>query len=173
MADTIPDLWSDDISVKVLSPLAILRAQAGPLAQKTRGLLQVQIETTETTGGRLLHQFDLVATALNNFRRRILIAKHHKDLVYPVIIEAECFIPEGNDPIASMAQRMSTLSFQRTNQLAEGERRAVTAPEFIDLVGEVLHSFQVRALIQSLIARSNDQIAATEPASPSEAESAE
>ena len=154
MPATIPVLWSDDISVDVLSPIAILRAQAVPLMQKTKGLLQAEVETITSESGRVQHQFDLVAPALNHFRRRILVATHQIDLVYPVVVEAECFEPVKRT--GSIAAN-DALVFLSPNGLFENERRAATDQEFIKLVGEVFHSIEVRSLIASLIARSNDQ----------------
>ncbi len=170
MAGTIPVLWSDDISVDVLSPVAILRAQARPLAEKTKGLLRADIESITSDTGRVKHQFDLIAPALGNFRRRVLTATHQKDLVYPVIVEAECFLPEYNSPISRVAARMQSASSIGPNTLPDGQRLAATDQEFIKLVGEVFRSSQVRSLIQSLIARSNDRENASEspPADPGE-----
>jgi hypothetical protein len=172
MSATIPVLWSDDITVDVLSPVAILRSQTGPLSQITKGLLEAGIETITSDSGKVQLQFDLVAPVLNNFRRRILLATHQKDLVYPVVVEAECFISEDSSPILRGIARIQS-PLQVTNQLLEGQRRAATDQEFIKLVGEVLRSPQVRSLIQSLIARSNDQKSISGSTSPENEESPE
>ncbi len=169
MAATIPVLWSDDISVDVLSPLAILRAQTGPLSQRTKGILEADIETITSDSGKVQHRLDLVAPALNNFRRRILLATHQKVLVYPVVVEAECFLPERVDQtideqLSSFATNI--MAVRGGDQLSEGQRRAATDTEFINLVGEVLRSRQIRSLIQSLIARSNDQNILSDNSSP-------
>ena len=73
MNESIPVLWSDDISSDPASPIAILRAQQRPLRQKTKGLLEAEIETTTSDSGRVGHGFDLVAPALNRARYRILV----------------------------------------------------------------------------------------------------
>jgi hypothetical protein len=153
MSATIPVLWSDDISVDVVSPLAILRAQTGPLSRMTKGLLEAEIETITSDSGKVQHQFDLIAPVLNNFRRRILIATHQRDLVYPVVVEAEFSLPDDRPP------NLSAVAGTRprpTDLPLDGRRPAATVQEFIKLVGEVLRSPQIRSLIQSLIARSND-----------------
>jgi hypothetical protein len=161
MSSAIPVLWSDDISVNVLSPIAILRAQIEPLRQKTKGILEGNIETITTEKGKVRHQFDLVAPALNGFRRRILTATHQQDLVYPVVIEAECFAFEAKTiriTPAAMIEGLRERKVPPSDALEEQERRAATEQEFIELVGKVLRSYQVRGLIQSMIARSNDQV---------------
>jgi hypothetical protein len=159
MPATIPVLWSDDISVDVLAPIAILRAQAGPLSQKTKGLLVAGIETITSESGTVQHQFDLVAPVLNKFRRRILIATHQIDLVYPVTVEAECYASESF--LRTPSSIINTLLSPR-EEFLERHRRAATDQDFMKLVGEVFHSVQVRSLIQSLIARSNEQKNTTE-----------
>src|ERR1700749_344482 len=143
MSASIPDLWSDDISVDVLSPIAILRAQQRPLRQRTNGLLEVEIETTPSESGQVRHQFGLVAPAMNRARYRILYVSHNNDLVYPVVVEAECFIPDFamTTPIGADALKPT-----RVNKLPENQRRAATDQEFIKLVEEVLRSSQVRSL---------------------------
>lgn len=139
------DLWPDDISVDVVTPLAILRAQVGPLQRKTKGLLRVNVSTqTSSDGDSVIHKMDLVAPALGNYRQEILSVTHTKDRVYPAQIEAECFVPsyDGYDP-------------------EDGAWRpeADTEQEFIRLLGKVLQSSPVRSVIHSLLARINEQTA--------------
>jgi hypothetical protein len=163
MSTTIPVLWSDDVSVDVVSPLAILRVQAGSLSRMTKGLLEAEIETSISDSDKVQYQFDVIAPVLNKFRRRILIATHQRDWVYPVVVEAECFLPGDRPPTL----RAVTDPRPRPTDLAfEGQRPAATDQEFIKLVGEVLRSPQIRSLIHSLIARSNDQRKTSESSSP-------
>jgi hypothetical protein len=138
MATTIPNLWSDDISVDVLSPLAILRAQAAQLGRMTKGLLKAEVATTTGTNKWVQHQLDLMAPVLDYYRHRVLTARHHMDMVYPVTVDAECF----NDPTGSPELGSS--------------REAPTEEEFIQLVRQALQSNEVKLVIQSLIARSNE-----------------
>jgi hypothetical protein len=147
---TIPDLWSDDIKVDVVTPLAILRAQVGSIQRKTKGLLQAEVTTTTSDAGWVRHHLDLIAPVLDGYRHRLLAATHEKDLVYPVKVEAECFRPE---PAVDIAQVLSTVTKFRK----DGRPTAQTEQEFIELVSQVLHSGEVRSIIQSLIARSNER----------------
>ncbi|HEX8203776.1 MAG TPA: hypothetical protein VF590_25085 [Isosphaeraceae bacterium] len=158
MAATIPDLWSDDITVKVLTPLAILRSQAGLLSQKTKGRLKAEV-TTATSDKAVQHQGDLIAPALR-YRHRALAAKHGRDPVYPAIAETECLKPMStSEMIAELTQFVPREDWRP---------RAATEQEFVELVGETLRSVEVRSLIQSLIARINEQqLDATDaPAAP-------
>lgn len=156
MAASIPVLWSDDIKVDVLTPLAILRAQVEPLRKKTQGLLEAEV-TTSTSGDNVLHKFDLIAPALGGYRRRILTATHQKEMIYPVTVEAECFAtPPPRSYTALQVMKAFELDDSSSAGEEDGRRKAVTDQEFINLVGEALRSSQVRGAIQSLIARSNE-----------------
>jgi hypothetical protein len=152
MPDTIPNLWASDISVDVVPPVAILQMQAGILKRMTKGLLEGEVSTTYGNNDRVQHQLDVIAPALGYYRHRLLSATHDRELVYPVTVEAECFLPAGIDAV---------LPALKANDLLQGvdksKPKAATQEEFLDLVGKVLRSQQVKSLIQSLIARINEQ----------------
>jgi hypothetical protein len=149
MATTIPDLWSDDIKVDVLPPIAILKAQEGLLARKTQGMLQAKLTTTETEN-LVQHQFDLIAPSLNFYRERLFSATHSRTMLYPVTVTANCFRPK---PRTQMDAIISPITHPLDQPLPQ--REAATDEEFVQLVGKVLQSTEVRALIHSLIARIN------------------
>src|SRR5262245_16836202 len=149
MPTTIPDLWSEDIKTSVLPPIAILKAQEGVLAQRTHGMLQAKLTSTETNT-LVQHQLDLIAPSLNFYRERLLSAPDDRERVYPVTVTAECFVPR------SSRQAEAVTAFERARNPLAGERLAATDEEFIRLVREVLQSGEVRALIHSLIARINE-----------------
>lgn len=146
MAVTLPDLWSDDIQVSVVTPLVILRSQVAYLERKTQGILRADVATSSSDAW-LLHQFDLIAPALRDYRRTLFTAKHNKDMIYPVYVQADCFAPANPFAMVSAVAIGGSPADQRT---------ANTQDEFIDLVRSVFRSGQVRSIIQSLIARSND-----------------
>ncbi len=149
MTTAIPDLWSDDIRVDVLPPVAVLRAQEGLLAKKTQGILQAKL-LTSATETLVEHSLYLIAPALNFYRVSLLSATHDREMVYPVTVAAQCwfseFLPDGAEE-------------------PEKRRVAATEEEFIDLVRQALRSTAVRGLIQSLIARSNEIREQQRPAS--------
>jgi hypothetical protein len=153
MTDSIPDLWSDDIQVKVLTPVAILRAQASSLRRKTQGLVVAELDT-RTSAEYVRHHFDLIAPAANGYRERILTAAHSSKKVYPVTVTAECFAARFNH----LSPSLRVLGGPPRN-----ERTAATQEAFIGLVKEVLQSPEVRGTIESLIAQSNE--AASSPSS--------
>lgn len=158
MADSIPVLWPDNISVSVVSPLSILRAQVAPLQKMTKGLLLVNISTrTSEELDEVVHSMDLVAPALNNYRHQILSVTHSKDCVYPAKIEAACFVPKpGPDDL--MQQKAITNVIRN---LVGGNQdlwpMADSEEAFIKYLGMVLKSQEVRSIIDSLLAKMNEQ----------------
>src|ERR1019366_2314383 len=76
------DFWSDDIKVGVLTPLMILRAQEPSLRKKTKGILQAKVETV-VTETRTIHNLNLIAPALGNYKEKILSVAHKPDFAYP------------------------------------------------------------------------------------------
>ncbi|MBL8795845.1 MAG: hypothetical protein JNM56_18215 [Planctomycetia bacterium] len=148
MATAIPDLWPSDIDVQVVPPLDILKAQEATLAQKTKGILQAKVSTT-ATDKLVQHDLDLIAPSLHFYRERILSVTHDRGFIYPVRVSSGVF-----DPNTSM--RLSQLQQALLADPGRNQRIAATEEEFINLVRQVLQSDEVRALIQSLIARSNE-----------------
>src|SRR5690348_9267162 len=140
MASTIPILWSDDIKVDIVTPVAILRAQTGPIGQMTKGLLTAEVTTTTSEAGRTRHHLDLIAPVLNGYRHRLLAATHEKDLVYPVTVEAECFQP---DPPTGISAILS----EAARPASDWRPVANTEQEFIELVSRALRSGEVRSII--------------------------
>ncbi len=144
MTTTIPDLWPDDIRVDVLAPLVILRTQESNLRRRTQGILEGHVSTVEDNG-LIYHKLDVFAPALG-YSRTVLAAKHGHDSPYPVTVISQAFVSKPKAiPIPAMP-------FERP----DNERDAATEDEFIKLVREVLQSGHVKAIVQSLIARSNE-----------------
>jgi hypothetical protein len=136
MAGGIPSLWPTDIRVDVRTPLAILRSQVDPLFQLTKGLLIAKITTQmDDKGAWVSHTFELVAPTLAEYRYTVIEANHAKDRVYPVTV---------------MAIGVGQTEFG-------GWPVAQTEEEFIEMVGHALRSPEVRSVIQSLLARINEE----------------
>ena len=66
MTTTIPDLWPEEISVEVLTPLAILRYQAERFRDRTKGLLKAKATTITKDHGSTRHQLDVIAPLLGD-----------------------------------------------------------------------------------------------------------
>ena len=155
------DLWSDDIRVTVLPPVAILRAQVAALSRKTEGLLRAEVGT-DINQEKVELSLDLIAPVLNEYRITLLNTWHDTDLVYPATVKSRGLLP----PQAKRPQMPLNMVPAERNTPPD-ERIAETQEEFITILGEILKSGWVRSLLQSLIARSNEMLA--EKAKPVEA----
>lgn len=87
----IPDLWPEDIGLdtNVLMPVNIMREQAAKLTERTKGLLEGQIDSSAPAMGSkdFMHTFYIVAPALDNYRH-ILFWVLHEVTGYPVSVGA-------------------------------------------------------------------------------------
>jgi hypothetical protein len=148
---TIPDLWSDDIKVDVVQPVVILRTQAGLLEKKTRGVLRSEVTTTRSPSGEVLG-LDLLAPALNGYRKTLLTAAHAADMIYPLLVTSEALRALNRSPHTPPG----AISMMADLLLKNHEKEVSSQDEFIDTVRTILRSGYVRALISSLIAKSNE-----------------
>ena len=135
MPTEIPDLWPDEVTnVNVVSPVAILRIQAGLLREKTHNILEAVIET-EALEAFVEHKFVVIAPALDRYRHVLFSVRHDANQVYPVTVEAECL------QWREQTSRWPTATSQN---------------DFFKLIGIIFMSEDTKALIHSLIAQSND-----------------
>jgi hypothetical protein len=136
MTTEIPSLWPDNaLQIDTLSPSTILRVQATELGRLTKGILRGEVNKV-LVDDAVEWQFDVVAPAAGNLRRRIATVHHGVDGAYPVQL----------------------VELGQSNLLAALDRRheAASQEQFIQLLGSWLKSPAVVATVQSLIARSNE-----------------
>jgi hypothetical protein len=141
--DTIPNLWPQEFSVSVKTPLAILRVQANYLGKVTRGILEGAVET-EASKERVQHRLVVIAPAYNGYRHTLITSLHSPHLPYPAEVRAEAL---GQQVTGGSA----TGPIDRT-----AYPQANSEEQMLDLVQRALRSDQTAALIHSLIAMSND-----------------
>lgn len=135
MATAIPDLWPQDVVVSdVVSPLVIMRHQAGLLRQRTKNILEAEITTTALEGGRVQHEFQIVAPALDHYRLSLFRVEHRLSMPYPVKIYAPIFDDGFPLPHATASSQI----------------------EFLELIQTVFTSDSTKVAIQSLIAQVNE-----------------
>jgi hypothetical protein len=82
MQRTLTNLWPD-IRVDVVSPLAILRAQAEYLTVSTKGLLRAEVVTDQDRRQNRMYYLDVVAPVLQGRRLRLLGTSHPPGQMYP------------------------------------------------------------------------------------------
>jgi hypothetical protein len=132
----IPNLWPEEVNVDVLPPSAVLKVQAANLSERTRGLLEGAVRSVQTDK-LVSYSLDLVAPQVPGVRHTVLVAKHSKGKPYPVTIEASTFYSHGPN---------------------YGSADASSYVEFLQLVGQVLQSPEVRAVLESLIAIRHEEV---------------
>jgi transglutaminase-like putative cysteine protease len=145
MNNVLADLWPD-LKLDALTPLAILRLQAKLLGERTKGILVAEVRE-EFRGTVRKATLVVQAPRFNGFEAELLRASYSEPLVYPASVIAEETSFEGSD---------QEYGHPRTDY-----KQANDDVEFTQLVGEVLKSPRVRALLSSLVARS---VEATIPA---------
>lgn len=129
MPDTLTDLWPEIETENIVTPLAILRFQAGQLRTKTKGLIEAEVRSFIHENGHVFHNLVIIAPALNRYEYVVATFGHDADLVYPVGVSIE-------GPTKG--------------------RSCSSQDELLDAVSELLRSQRVRAVITSLIAQSRD-----------------
>ncbi len=144
MPDDATSYWPADFAVNAPTPLAILRIQAGALSASTQALIEAEVVTAQTPQ-KVAHELQLVAPALDGERHTVLTVYHAADEPYPATVEAALFDQEAGHPDAE----------------TDRSAKASTVHEFRELVKRVLQSNQVRATVESLLARSQDVWAST------------
>ncbi len=160
MPDILTSLWPEDIRVDVLSPLTILRVQAESLGKATRGILKGAIET-ESSEKQLQHRLVVVAPAYHGYRHTLITALHGLDLPYPVEVRAESL--ERSEKRDVLVPSMTDVIIGRKHYYETYFPVANDDAQMLKLVQEALRSGPTRALITSLIAKSNEVNARPSP----------
>lgn len=142
MATAIPDLWPEYIVEQVVTPRAILRAQAASLKSRTGGLLEAEVQSdVSTVGGTAIAELRFVAKAPSiQYRAELFVCTHSMNNVYPVEIESVHFSSIRDDD-------------------GEGPSTKLTADDQDDLISTLQLLFSApsfRSTLQSMIALSNE-----------------
>ncbi|MEW6207136.1 MAG: hypothetical protein AB1631_02135, partial [Acidobacteriota bacterium] len=89
MSSAIDDLWPADIArvTDKLPPITILKQQASLLGQRTKNIVEAEVETTSNDKGGLRHTLYLVAPALDFYRHPLLEVEHEVTRMYPAMIK--------------------------------------------------------------------------------------
>jgi hypothetical protein len=146
MPDTIPNLWPEQFKIDVQSPVAILRVQAVAPSKVTRGILEGTVET-ESVKELVQHRLVVVAPAYNGYRHTLISVLHNPNLPYPAEVRAEGLAEEvarRNDPVLGLSTK------------ATGYPKAHDDEQMQALVQRALNSEPTKAVILSLIAKSNE-----------------
>jgi hypothetical protein len=151
MSQTIESLWPHQIRERVLSPIAILRAQGEALARQTGGILLGEIKKEVADEAVVSLAFNIVVPALDNYRHRVVDVLYANDSPYPAIVDAEVTRPDSSTLIRGLTEsgRVSLSSFY-DNAKANNDH------ELIALLEKVFKSPAIVSAAQSLLARASD-----------------
>jgi len=159
MPDVIDSLWPEVIRAKVQSPESILLAQADALTRQTNNVLVGKVVFGPSDDNLVVLYFNIVVPTLKDYRHRIMVVQHRKDMHYPALIDAEVFRASGLAVLQAAMKALRSSPFLLAAEGAEPtkpDNRADSDKEFIDLVRKVLQSPYVVSVAQSLIARATD-----------------
>lgn len=150
MPDTITNLWSPQLKSKVLSPFAILRIQASQVSPMTQGILRAEVAPISSEKQMTIN-LEIVAPALNNYRYLLLSVKHDINIYYPSIVSSKGLT------IRETVKTGAFRSEEKINIESVATKVAYSEDQFIAILKEALQAPENIALLQSLIARSNEE----------------
>lgn len=133
------NLWPEFAIDKTKSPKAILKEQAGYLMVKTNNVLSAEVETIKSQRGIILHEFYIVAPAMNNYRYKLFAVKHEVIGYYPLTVETELDFRVDDE--------YSIPAFQKHDEAKNEE-------EFIRLLSTVFNNPENTQIISSLLSQS-------------------
>jgi hypothetical protein len=153
MNGQLHDLWPEDmLTLQVLTPISILKFQAVRLTEKSRGMIEGRIRTS-ILANQLSHSFLLVAPFLDGYECELLQIRHFLDLVYPVRIYWR-----GAPSIQSIAGDMVILTEDERCEIANSQF------ELEQILAKVLGAKDTLAIVQSMLAQSNEKLSEIETA---------
>jgi len=126
-------------------------------------MLEGEVKTSPSTDGGVVHEFRVIAPALDGYAYDLFKAWHGKDLIYPVTVsfspwkdEAEQAYIQKNYP--DQPYIISSLLPKFT-----GNREASSPAELVRLLRDILQSSLTKSVVSSLISRINDSTGDSQP----------
>jgi len=121
---TIPDFWGEIAPAEVRTPAAILREQAAALGPKTRNLIEAQVVTHASQSGDIVHNFNLVVPALDDYTYQLFRIRHAAADLYPVTVADGVVLRNEDAFVAWLRERLSSDKTKRIigNLLAQVNR---------------------------------------------------
>lgn len=135
MSIAIPDLWPEAVVLTdAVTPLTILKHQAGLLRGRTNNILQAEV-ISHCEGEEVTHEFQLVVPALARKTYKLFEVCHSRELVYPA-----CVIFHPDEASAGALPNWNSSQTAFTNELVF-----------------VFRHPKVVSIIQSLLAQANEK----------------
>jgi hypothetical protein len=143
---SIPDLWPESLKVDVLTPFAILSAQAMKLTERTQGIVEGRVRSRSVSPGLICHAFELFAPVLE-FRYPLFDLWHNESFVYPALITERAKSRMGPDDVVAAFE----------GRLVVGAAEPIRdGTALLDALRRVFAYHKTVSVISSLIARSNE-----------------
>ncbi|MCX7411557.1 MAG: hypothetical protein NTZ32_26075 [Planctomycetales bacterium] len=126
--------WGDDVLItEALTPIAVMRQAAAQLPNRTKNLLEAEIESSHDNNVWVDHTFSIVAPGLDRYACPIFTVRHKEMLVYPTITHRAVMEEEGENSWYDDTEEELRASIRR-----------------------ILASGHVKAIIYSLLAKLNE-----------------
>jgi len=139
------DLWPDKIAVeKMITPVTILRQQALLLGEKTKNIVQGEVRSSKDNFTSFNYAFYIVATALDNYRYKLLEISYNESL-YPVDIDVEEEIRK------KIPDKFQIVEVERIGKFIV----ANSEEEFLDILKAIFNSAKVLRVISVLLSQSD------------------
>ena len=109
------NLWPDFAIAPAKSPKSILKEQAGYLMAKTNNVLSAEVETLQYSD-QIIHDFYIVAPAINNYRYNLLRVVH-KVFFYPLEISGHGDSCEARDEKEFISELSNMFNHPETKKI--------------------------------------------------------
>lgn len=151
MASKVENLWPMDIRAtsKQLSPVAILKRQASLLGERTKNIVEAEVETKAADHQKKLqHWFYLVAPALDFYKYPLFRVEHSPTQFYPLMI-----IVSSSAETSTTGNRLS--KFDGITRREQVKMLSVKSEaEFTAHLKTIFAADETKKVIQSLIDQS-------------------
>lgn len=151
MASKVENLWPMDIRAtsKQLSPVAILKRQASLLGERTKNIVEAEVETKAADHQKKLqHWFYLVAPALDFYKYPLFRVEHAPTQFYPLNIQF-------NVSAETSSEGNRTRKFEGLTAREQGSMlRVRSEAEFTAHLKTIFAADETKKVIQSLIDQS-------------------
>jgi hypothetical protein len=140
------DLWPDLDLASTVTPLSILREQAGLLGKRTRGALRGEVETWSARD-RISHSFNVVVPSLGGYKYT-LFQIHHYPAGYPVYVDMTAKTLPSNETVAIVIENPSI-------EMRSSSKEISDESAFRNWLRITLHSDEVKRIIENLYAQAS------------------
>lgn len=164
MQSRVDNLWPTDIEARSgqLSPVAILKQQAALLGERTKNLVEAEVETKATDYQRQLqHWFYLVAPALDFYKYPLFRVEHPAIRFYPLRIVLAKVRPKTATEVKkrpSLAERVIAQGFDAFEGISAREQAMMLKVKSEDAfkahLKTIFAATETKSIIQSLIDQS-------------------